>query len=297
MKKILNWIKNHIFLVVIIAILVFALPLIVVHLLFKWYSGIPWLEAEWLAGDILGYIAGFEALLGTVILGLVSVYQNDEANAKNDRLMEMQEEQQRFQIKEKAAPVDITPIILDDNRKYYVVNDDDFPGEFDVVNQKYKYFFFMDAPGVVRKNAKLFNMVIELENISDIVLTKVYIDNLRIYDIITNATGVNLEKENILEYTYANDSDQRAQCLLKPHERIKLCLKIYMDEYRMDEESFHVNFDLSTKSIYNVIFSANVTLFRNNVADAIDRVYVTIDRQYFLNMPEAIDEPNNAKNS
>lgn len=292
MKKILNWIKTHKTLVAIITVLVFALPLVVVHFLFKWHSGIPWLEAEWLAGDVLGYIAGFEALLGTIILGLVSVHQTDEANATNDRLMEMQEEQRRFQIKEKASPVDITPIILDDKRNYYVVNDDDFADEFDVVNQKYKYFFFMDAAGVVRKNAKLFNMVIELENISDIVMTEVYIDNLRIYDIITNATGVSLEKENILEYTYANDSEQMARCLLKPHEKIKLCLKIYMDEYRMDEESFHVNFDLSTMSIYNVIFSANVTLFRNNVVDTTDRVYVTIDRRYFLNMPEAVDEPN-----
>ena len=63
MKKILNWIKTHKTLVAIITVLVFALPLVVVHVLFKWYSGIWWLEAEWLAGDVLGYIAGFEALL------------------------------------------------------------------------------------------------------------------------------------------------------------------------------------------------------------------------------------------
>ena len=292
MKKILNWIKNHKILVAIISVLVFMLPLVVVHFLFKWYSGIWWLEAEWLAGDVLGYIAGFEALLGTVVLGLVSVYQTDEANATNDRLMEMQEEQRRFQIKEKAAPVDITPIILDEKRNYYVVWNNHYAEEFDVVNQKYKYIFFTDAPGIVRNHAKVFNMVIELENISDIVLTEIYIENLRVYDIITNATGVSLEKENILEYAYANDSDQMARCLLKPHEKIKLCLKIYMDEYRLDEESFHVNFDLSTMSIYNVIFSANVTLFRNNVVDVTDRVYVTIDRRYFLNMPEAVDESN-----
>lgn len=292
MKKILDWIKTHKLLVAGVIVLVFALPLVAVHFLFKWQSGIRWIEAEWLAGDVLGYIAGFEALLGTVILGLVSVYQNEKANATNERLMDVQEEQQRFQIKEKAAPVDITPIILDQERNYYVVNDDDFFDEFDVVNQKYKYFFFMDSPGVVREKDKLFNMVIEIENISNTVLTEIHIDNLRIYDIITNATGVSLEKKSILEYTYANDSEQMARCLLKPHEKIKLCLKIAMDEYRMSEESFRVNFDISTMSIYNVVFSANVTLFRNNVVDATDRVYVTIDRCNFLNMPEAVDEPN-----
>ena len=86
MKKILNWIKTHKILVAIITILVFALPLVVVHFLFKWHSGIPWLEAEWLAGDVLGYIAGFEALLGTVVLGFVTVYQSDKANEENERL-------------------------------------------------------------------------------------------------------------------------------------------------------------------------------------------------------------------
>ncbi len=293
MKKILEWIKNHITLTFGLCVLVFTIPLVVVHILFKTTAIHNWFVAEWSAGEILAYVAGFEALLGTIILGLVSVYQNDKANETNDRLMKMQEEQRRFQIKEKAAPVDIEPIVLDKKRNYYVVNDDDFTDEFDVVNQKYKYFFFMDAPEVVRDNAELFNIVIELENISDIVLTEVYIDNLRIYDIITNSTGVSFEKESIREYNYANNSDQMARCLLKPHEKIKLCLKFYMDDYRMDEESFHINFDLSTMSIYNVIFSANVTLFRNNVVDVIDRVYVTIDRRYFLNMPETIDEINN----
>ena len=70
MKKLLDWIKSHRILVAFLVVLVFALPLVVVHLLFKWRSGMHWLEAEWTAGDVLGYIAGFEALLGTIILGL-----------------------------------------------------------------------------------------------------------------------------------------------------------------------------------------------------------------------------------
>ena len=281
MKRMLDWIKSHRILVAFLVVLVFALPLVAVHLLFKWRSGIHWLEAEWTAGDVLGYIAGFEALLGTIILGLVSVHQNDEANEINDRLMEMQEEQWRFQIKEKAAPVDITPVVLDEERNYYVVNDDDYADEFDVVNQKYKYFFFMNAHGIVKKKAKLFNMVIEIENISDIILTEVHINRLSVYDIITNASGVSLEKANISEYNYANDCDKMARCLLKPHEKMKVCLKILMDEYQMEKESFRVNFDLSTMSIYNVIFSTNVTLFRNNVVDIVDRVYVIIDQCNF----------------
>ena len=52
MKEILNWIKTHKLLVAIITVLVFVLPLLVVHILFKWYSGIWWIEAEWLASAV-----------------------------------------------------------------------------------------------------------------------------------------------------------------------------------------------------------------------------------------------------
>lgn len=92
MKKILNWIKTHKTLVAIITVLVFALPLVVVHFLFKWHSGIPWLEAEWLAGDVLGYIAGFEALLGTVVLGSVTIYQS---TPRSDRVDNHRQSKQR----------------------------------------------------------------------------------------------------------------------------------------------------------------------------------------------------------
>ena len=61
-------------------------PLLIVHILFRAYSSIPWFEAKWSAGNVLAYIAGFEALLGTVILGLITVTQSEKANEVNERL-------------------------------------------------------------------------------------------------------------------------------------------------------------------------------------------------------------------
>ena len=55
----LNKIVEHKALSCIIAILMFVLPLIVVHFLFKWNSNIEWIQAEWDAGDVISYIAGF----------------------------------------------------------------------------------------------------------------------------------------------------------------------------------------------------------------------------------------------
>lgn len=230
---------------------------------------------------------GYMAYFGTVALASVALVQNYNSNVINDRLLVMQEELQRFQIKEKAAPIDIKPIILDSVREYFIVNDDDYCEQFDVVNQQYKYFFFMECPNINRENAKLFNVVFEVKNISNNILKEIYIDDLKIYDIITNASSVSQEKEKIREYIYKNTSEC-AQCLLRPNESIKICLKIYMDEYDMTEESFNINLNFSTMSIYNVIFSENVNCFRNNVADTKDRMYMNIERCYFENMPEAI---------
>lgn len=230
---------------------------------------------------------GYMAYFGTVALAAVALVQNYNANVINDRLLNMQEELQRFQIKEKAAPVDIKPVVLDSEREYFIVNDNDYSEEFDVVNQQYKYFFFTECFNVNRENAKLFNVVFEVKNISNNILKEIYIDDLKIYDIITNASDVSQEKEEIREYVYKNTSEY-AQCLLRPNESIKICLKINMDEYDMTEESFNINFNFSTMSIYNVIFSENINCFRNNVVDTKDRMYMNIERCYFENMPEAV---------
>lgn len=290
MKKGKSWFLRHKVISVVIAVLLFAVPLIVVNSLFKWKSNIYIIEAEWSAGDVLGYIAGFEAFIGTILLGIIAVVQNKKANDINDRLLQMQEESQRFKIKEKAAPVAVTAQITDLSKKYYVIKDDDVFDEYDVLNQKYKYVFFVDSPSINRDNRKLFNMVIELENISDIILKEIYIENFRLYDIITNNSGVSPTKEEIREYIFdVSNENNYIQCMLRPKDTIKICLKIGMDEYDLSKESFNVNFDLSTMSIYNVIFSENVNLFRNNVADEKDRVYVVEERAYFVNMPEAIE--------
>ena len=104
MKKILNWINNHKILVTIITILVFIVPLIVVHILFKSTAIHSWFIAKWSAGDLLGYIAGFASLLGTVFLGLITVYFADQANEINERLGKENNDMQKI-MAQKMLPV------------------------------------------------------------------------------------------------------------------------------------------------------------------------------------------------
>lgn len=78
MNAILNWLKKHKIITTIACLVLFALPLIIIHCLYKWNTNISWFVAEWSAGDVLSYVAGFEAFIGTVALGALALWQNSQ---------------------------------------------------------------------------------------------------------------------------------------------------------------------------------------------------------------------------
>lgn len=96
----LNKIIEHKTFSCIIAIMLFVLPLIVVHFLFKWKSDMEWIQAEWGAGDIISYIAGFEAFIGTTFLSFLALWQNQQHKQENDnkdkRLLDVENEKIRL---------------------------------------------------------------------------------------------------------------------------------------------------------------------------------------------------------
>lgn len=67
---------------------IFFIPLLAIHMLFLWDSGIDWLIARWTPGDIMGYIAGFEAFIGTVSLGAVAFWQNQQIHNQHIESLE-----------------------------------------------------------------------------------------------------------------------------------------------------------------------------------------------------------------
>lgn len=71
--KFLAWIRKHWLLTAVIA---FFTPIIAIHILFKLNLGLEFLVPEWLAGDLLSYVSGFEAFVGTVALGALALWQN-----------------------------------------------------------------------------------------------------------------------------------------------------------------------------------------------------------------------------
>ena len=87
-------------LIALLTISMIAVP-IVVNTLFKFSSVF---SAEWSAGDALSYVSGFQALFGTVILGIITVEQGQDAQKVNERLSEENNKLQKI-MAQKLLPV------------------------------------------------------------------------------------------------------------------------------------------------------------------------------------------------
>lgn len=96
MDNIINLLKKHPIRWVLLA---FFAPLVVVHILYYISAPHPSLTAQWGAGDVITYCAGFMAFIGTIFLGIIAIdqnnklcEQNDKLHDQNDKLMKMQED-------------------------------------------------------------------------------------------------------------------------------------------------------------------------------------------------------------
>lgn len=85
MENLFDWLKKHKIMSFVISVTIFVLPLIIINLLFKIDALNKFFIAEWSAGELLGYIGAFYALVGTIILGGLSLYQNKLFKDESDK--------------------------------------------------------------------------------------------------------------------------------------------------------------------------------------------------------------------
>lgn len=94
LKKIFDWITRHKIKSILLVILIFLLPITIIHLLFKWYWGIDFLVAKWTAGELLSYVGSYLSFIGTVALGFLALWQNrqiaNQSENYNNILKQMQ---------------------------------------------------------------------------------------------------------------------------------------------------------------------------------------------------------------
>ena len=104
LEKLFKWVENHKIMSCFIAIFIFLIPLLLVHLLFKLNTNCYLISAEWSAGELLGYIAGVFTFLGTVSLGVVTIQQTHKANETTQKLTEENNYLQKIAI-QKSLPL------------------------------------------------------------------------------------------------------------------------------------------------------------------------------------------------
>ena len=91
MDKIFKWVQKHPRWACCIIIAAIVLPFVIVHVLFNCTSD-SWFAVDWgNGGDVLAYISGAEALIGTLLLGYVAIYQNKAAQRTNEQLQILQQ--------------------------------------------------------------------------------------------------------------------------------------------------------------------------------------------------------------
>jgi len=100
MSTVWNWIKQHwlkTLLITLGILLALITPPFIIHAMYKTVARNPYFESTWSSGDLITYIAGFEAFIGTVFLGVVAVRQNDKANDLNELFLEQEEKRAKLE--------------------------------------------------------------------------------------------------------------------------------------------------------------------------------------------------------
>lgn len=167
MKKIVDWINSHKILTVCIAFLLLVVQPFFVHLILKIPAPSPFFVREWNAGDLITYIAGFEAFIGTVFLGVVAVRQNDKANNLSERVLKIEEESGVFSrypnlVIKRSKTDKSTYRDLVNNEAYLLSYIDDI-GKFEDIVENWDRSFFMFTFSL--KNLSAFNIKLSVSSL------------------------------------------------------------------------------------------------------------------------------------
>ncbi len=82
--KFIKWIDEHKALSVLIALVLFFVPIIIVHILFKIIAPYKWLIADWNSGDILVYCGSMFGAVATIVAIILTI-RFTEYNQKQER--------------------------------------------------------------------------------------------------------------------------------------------------------------------------------------------------------------------
>lgn len=251
MDELMNWVRKHIPLCVLLCVCVLVVPIIIVHILFSMEAPTVWISAKWSAGDLLAYIAGFESFAGTMVLGIIAVYQTKQANRlQKTSVQGMQPllSVSSMQFYEMSTSVERTV----DGRTFFRLTDSYVDSAFlPEVN------IYMGDAKV--KYLKKFRMTIM--NVSDTPISRIAFDQIEFPNIQSEGTGKIkevLEKEKPRVIHSEEGVKNTIDCLLPPRGTLDICVGIYFGDRithkcwrNLDGDGrFNMNLILKNDSIY-----------------------------------------------
>lgn len=224
--KIIDWMQKYPRHTIIVVVSVFLMPLIIVHLLFKWSTGIAFLDAEWDAGDLLSYIAGFETLLGTLVLGLITVNQAERADKVNERLSIENNSLQKIAVQKlipmlKVISVDVSDSVIVDHAYIRFDNLITVEEHFTVDSFGNSIETYIKQVGNTEAYKKTVQLT--LENISESIIRKISFDQIVF-------PGFRLCGQEVAAITCVGERKYKSiGTLLMPGERLHIAVNIYYD--------------------------------------------------------------------
>jgi len=233
----------------------FLIPLIIVHLLFKWNTGIELLNAEWDAGDLLAYIAGFETLLGTLVLGLITVKQAESADEVNERLSKENNKLQMIAIQKLIPVLRVDSVEVSDS---YIV-DQSYRFENLITVEEYITVdsFCNSIETYIKQigNTEAYKKSVQLvfENISESVIRKISIDKIVF-------PGFKLCGQEVAAITCIGEKKYKSiDTLLMPGEKLHITINIYYD-HPLCKSFWEFNSRSSVGEFNMCIFATNTSM-------------------------------------
>ncbi len=125
MKELIEIWKKHKNIIIscsLIGFIIACVPLAVIHLLFKWHTGIEFFAAEWEAGEVLDYIGTILTFAGTIVLSILALQASIKANELSQKVIDLEQDHYRLEMRPFVLvsdwnAVELTPEQIIDNPK------------------------------------------------------------------------------------------------------------------------------------------------------------------------------------
>ncbi|WP_321825716.1 hypothetical protein [Clostridium butyricum] len=95
MGNLKEWVKKHIIASIILSFVIIFLPVLLIHILYSIEMPCKFFMAKWSAGELLQFYGSLLSFGGTVLLGGLALWQNQQLAIKNQKFNELINNQQK----------------------------------------------------------------------------------------------------------------------------------------------------------------------------------------------------------